>query len=312
MPGCVTNTRMRDSPVPSRASFGTKLKRYMPLSATRGLGITREIQERVSPAEIILSGSRAAGSHSPGSDVDLIAIAPDEIAAGQMKETVREILEGRNGLPEVSVITTPREEFRRWALMAQSFAGQAVRYGVTPDGRSLEYRPERDPTPDEIRELTIWWLRMAERHLNTLKHFLEHPHLYDSEFWGTQAQWGLERSFKGLLAADNDTVRFRRDVALMWRHVERVRPIADREGTEAMENLLAATTGTDGLGCSLAAFTEAHLRDEPAPELSEREREAVGSCLLLAVDALITEALTRSGAARDDLQRQRRGGREPG
>ena len=275
-----------------------------------GLAIAREIQDRLRPAEVILFGSRADGSHSPGSDVDLIAIAPDEAAANRAKETVREIPEGRRGMREVSVITTTREEFDRTALLGQSFAGQAARYGVTPEGQSLGYRPERDPSAGEIRELTIWWLRMAERHLNTLKHFLEDPCLHDSELWGVQAQWGLERSFKGLLAADNDTVRFRRDAALMWRHVESVRPILDREGAQAMENLLTATTGPGGLGCSLAAFTEAHLRDEPAPELSEPEWEAVRNCWPTAVNALMTEALARSGAAREDLRRERSSGGE--
>ena len=124
-----------------------------------------------------------------------------------------------------------------------------------------------------------------------LNFLLEHSCRHEPEFLGTQAQWGLERSFKGLLAADNDTVRFRRDAALMWRHVESVRPIADREGALAMENLLAATTGSGGPGCSLAAFTEAYLRDEPAPELSEPEWEAVRRCLPTAVGgSLITEA----------------------
>ena len=268
-----------------------------------GLAIAREIQDRLLPAEVILFGSRADGSHNPGSDVDLTAIAPDEAAAGRTKETVREILEGRCGRREVSVITTTREEFRQWALLGQSFAGQAARYGVTPDGRSLDYRPEREPTAEEIRELTIWWLRMAERHLNSLNYYLENPLLADSWYQGLQAQWGLERSFKGLLAADNDPVRFRRDAALMWRHIESTKPIADREGAEAMEHLLAATTGPNGLGCSLAALTEAHLRGEPAPELSEREWDAVKLHLPTAVDALIREALARAGADREDLRR---------
>ena len=101
---------------------------------------------------------------------------------------------------------------------------------------------------------------MAERHLNTLKYFLESPHLYDSELLGTEAQWELERAFKGLLAADNDPIRFKRDAALMWRHVESTHPIADREGAEAMESLLAATaTGPTVLPlcsahCWLTAF----------------------------------------------------------
>ena len=65
-----------------------------------GLTIAREIQERVRPAEVILFGSRADGSHSPGSDVDLTAIVPDEAAAERTEETVNEILQGRRGAPE--------------------------------------------------------------------------------------------------------------------------------------------------------------------------------------------------------------------
>ena len=268
-----------------------------------GLAIAREIQERMRPAEIILSGSRAAGDHRPDSDVDLTAVVPDEAAADRTKEKIQEILEGRDSVPVVNLITITREEFERTALLGQSFAGQAARHGVTPDGRSLNYRPERDPTPEEIRELTTWWLRMAERHLNTLNYLLESPHLYDSEFLGTEAQWGLERSFKGLLAAGNDPIRFKRDAALMWRHVESAHPIADRKGAEAMESLLAATTGPNGLGCSLTTFSEAYRRHEPAPDLSEPEWEAVRTCVPQAVDALIREALTRSEVARQDLRR---------
>ena len=275
-----------------------------------GLATAREIQKRVHPAEIILNGSRAVGDHRPDSDVDLTAIAPDEATAVRTREILQELLEGKHDVPVVNVMTITRDEFGRTALLGQSFAGQATRHGVTPDGRSLDYRPERDPTPEEIRELTIWWLRMAESHLDMLNLFLKHPHLYDSEFLGTEAQWELERSFKGLLAASNDPIRFKRDAALMWRHVENVRPISDREGIEAMEDLLAATTGANGLGCSLTAFSEAYRRHEPAPELSEPEWEAVRRCLPPVVDALIREGLARSGAAREDLRRERRSGRE--
>ena len=283
-----------------------------------GLTIAREIQDRLRPAEVILFGSRADGSHSPGSDVDLTAIAPDEAAAERTKETVREIQEGRRGEQEVSVITTTREEFHKSALLAQSFAGQAARHGVSPDGRSQDYRPDREPTAGEIRELTTWWLRMAESHLSMVNHFLDeetrrrYRPTYYCELLGREAQCGLERSFKGLLAARNDTVRFRRDAALMWRHIESVGPTLDREGPLSMESLLAATTGPGGRGCSLTAFTEAHRRYEPAPELSEPEWEAVRNCWPTAVNALITEALARSGAAREDLRRERRGGGDPG
>ena len=168
-------------------------------------------------------------------------------------------------MPVVNVHTITRAEFYRLALQAQSFPGQAARYGVTPDRRSLDYRPEREPTPEEIRKLTIFWLRLADRHMSSLKFFLEEMELCRVECLGRNAQLGLERAFKGLLAADNDPIRFRRDAALLWRHVESVQPTADRDGAQAMENLLAATTGSDGSGCSLTAFSEAYRRGTEYP-----------------------------------------------
>ena len=107
------------------------------------------------PSETILLGSRAVGEHRPDSDVDLIAVALDEAAEERTKAILRELLEGKRRAPVVSVFTITREQFRRTALLAQSFAGQAARYGVTPYGRSLDYQPEREPAPEEIRELTI-------------------------------------------------------------------------------------------------------------------------------------------------------------
>ncbi len=115
-------------------------------------------------------------------------------------------------------------------------------------------------------------------HLNMLNFFfLKCPRLSNSEYLGTEAQWMLEGSSKGLLAVGNDTIRSRREAALLWRRVESVRPIADREGAEAMEDLLAATTGRDGLGCSLTAFSEAFRRHESAPKPSEPEWKPCGA-----------------------------------
>ena len=272
-----------------------------------GLAIAREIQRKVHPAEIILGGSRAVGEHHPDSDVDLTAIAPDD-GAERTKEILRELLEGKTGTPVVNAHAVTRAEFQRWALQAQSFAGQAARYGVTPEGRSLGYRPERDPTPEEIRELTLYWLRLADGHLTFLEHILEYDRrLCHVECLGRDAQWGLERGFKGLLAADNDPIKFRRDAAFLWRHVESVRPIADREGTRAMENLLAATTGTDGTGCSLTGFSDAYRRGTEYPGMSDEELEAVKRWARPAIGALITEALARSETTREDLRQVMRG-----
>ena len=277
-----------------------------------GLAIAREIQQKVRPAEIILGGSRAVGEHRPDSDVDLTAIAPDDGSAERTNEILRELLEGKTGTPVVNAYAVTRAEFGHWAIQAQSLAGQAARYGVTPEGRSLGYRPERDPTPEEIRELTLYWLRLADGHLTFLEYILEYSRrLCHVECLGRDAQWGLERGFKGLLAADNDPIKFRRDAAFLWRHVESVRPIADREGARAMENLLAATTGPDGTGCRLTGFSDAYRRGTEYPDMSDGELEAVNRWSRPAIGALIMEALARSGATREDLRRERHGGREP-
>ena len=147
--------------------------------------------------------------------------------------------------------------------------------------------------------------------MSLLKFLLEETELCHVKCLGKDAQWGLERAFKGLLAAGNDPIWFRRDAAFLWRHVESVQPIADREGAQAMENLLAATTGPDGSGCSLTAFSEAYRRGTEYPGMSQEELETVKRWIRPAIDALIAEALARSGAVREDLRQDRSGSTEP-
>ena len=273
-----------------------------------GLAIGREIQLKVHPAEIILCGSRAVGDHRPDSDVDLTAIAPDIESTERTKALLRELLARQYDDPAVNVLTITLDEFHDQAPLAQSFAGQTARYGFTLDGRRLDYRPEREPTPDEIRELTLFWLRLAQPHVAMVRLLLDEPELCHVECLGRDAHWGLERSFKALLAAGNDTVRFRRDAAFLWRHAESVRPIRDRDGAQAVENLLAGTATPKGNGCSLTAFSEAYRRGTASPDLSDGELEAVKRWIRPALDALVTEALARSGATRDDLRREQRRG----
>ena len=198
------------------------------------LAIAREMQERLQPAEVILLGSRAAGDHRHDSDVDLMAVVPDETTAKEAEETLRQLLDGKYEVPVVNVVTITKEEFRRTAPLAQSQAGQAARHGVTPEGRSLDYRPEREPGTEEIRQATIFWLTLADRHLDAFIIFSRDDRLTWSDLPVLQAQWALERAFKGLLTAGNDDARFRRDAALMWRHTDSIRPVADRTGARSL------------------------------------------------------------------------------
>ena len=275
------------------------------------LVIARDMQERLQPAEIILLGSRAVGEHRHDSDVDLMAVALDEAGVKAADDILRHLLEGKYDVPVVNVATITREEFHRKAPLAQSWAGQAARHGVTPDGRRLGYRPERDPTAEEIREAAVWWLAMADIHLEGLARLAEYGSDTASLILGYEAQLALERAFKGLLTAGNDDIRFRRDAAMMWRHVEGARPIADRDGAKAMEDLLRATADSDGRRCRLTELSEAHRRGDIEPDLSDSDLEAVKRYLLPAVNALITEALAKCGATREHIEQERLRRRSP-
>ena len=278
-----------------------------------GLAVAEKIQERLRPAEVILLGSKAAGDHRPDSDVDLMAVCSDEAAVRKADEALRQLLEGKYDAPVVNVATITEREFVRTAPLGQSYAGQAVRHGVTPEGKPLDYRPERDPEPEEIREATVFWLYLAETHVEAFTIIInsEHEHLRRSDIPAFQGQTALERAFKGLLAAGNGGTRFRRDAALMWRHIQDTGPITDEKGAEAVESLLAATKGPDGTGCSLTRFTEARRRWDFAPDPTETERQAMALHLAPAVGALVAEALTRSGANREELRQERNRRRVP-
>ena len=178
------------------------------------------------------------------------AVAPDDDTAERTKAVLRELLARQCDDQVLNAMTITLDEFQCQAPLAQSFADQTARYGVTLDGRRLDYRADREPDPIEIRQLTLRWLRLAAMHLEMVEHVLRRPTLWGVYFLGREAQWGLERSFKALLAAGNDPIRFRRDAAFLWRHVESVRPMRDLDGALAMENLLA---GTRYRRCSNAA-----------------------------------------------------------
>ena len=160
------------------------------------LAIAREMQEQLQPAEVILLGSRATGEHRPDSDVDLMAVCPNEETAKEADQTLRQLLEGKYEIPVLNVTTITKHEFRRTAPLAQSQAGQAARHGVTPDGKELRYRPEREPETEEILQATTFWLTLAEAHLDAFTIFSESGRLTQSHLPAFEAQQALERAFK--------------------------------------------------------------------------------------------------------------------
>ena len=91
----------------------------------------------------------------------------------------------------------------------------------------------------------------------------------------------------------------------MRQYFEDTKPITDRNGSLAMKAPLKATKGPDGHVCTLTQFTEAFRRGDVVSDPTEQEREAISLYLVPAVNALIDEALLRSGASIDDLQQER-------
>ena len=104
-------------------------------------------------------------------------------------------------------------------------------------------------------------------------------------------QWGIKR----LLYLDNDGVRFRRDLAVMWRHIQSARPLTAPDRVEAVERLLAATAESGGERCTLTAFVQAHRRHLIMPVLDDEQWAGLSRHLEPAVRALLAEARERSG-----------------
>ena len=81
---------------------------------------------------------------------------------------------------------------------------------------------------------------MAEVHLDAFARVFEHEWLAKTHIPAFEGQTALERAIKGLLTANNNGARFRRDAARMWRHIESANPMGDRNGAQSVEALLNA------------------------------------------------------------------------
>ena len=261
------------------------------------LAIAAAMQELLPTAQIILNGSRAAGEHRPDSDVDLMAVYNDEEAKVLADEALPILLgQPRDGAPEVHVYTIVRADFEQLALMGQSFAGQAARHGVTPEGLPLDYRPEREPTPAEIREGAEFWRQMGLIELRQFRLASGDGSPFAWRLAPLRAQYAAQWAVKRLLYLANDPVRYRRDIAVMWRHIQDTHPLTAPERIEAVERLLAATATPDGKGCTLTGWVEAFRLHLALPVLPEEQWPGLRDTLEPAFRALADEADEREAA----------------
>ena len=108
-------------------------------------------------------------------------------------------------------------------------------------------------------------------------------------------QYAMQWAIKRLLYLADDPVRYRRDIAVMWRHIQDTRPLASPERVEAVERLLAATSELGGQRCSLTAFIEAFRMHRTLPVLPDEQWAGLLDTLEPAVRALMDEADERGG-----------------
>ena len=272
-------------------AYPTLMKNSLSIPNPEGLAAAAYVQRLIHPAQVLLVGSRAVGDHRPDSDIDLTAICPDATTQATADQTLEQLLYGKYDVPIVNVITITQAKFQQKACLAQSQAGQSARHGVTVHGQSFGYRPDREPSPQEIQQATTFWLRLAQCHLRSFTTTWESSKHLKMFHHALEAQSALERAIKAILTARNDDTRFRRDAAIVWPYIETVHPIADRQGAQAMNDLIAATTAPDKPGCSLTRFTEAMRRGAPMPHPTDREIRALNRYFLPAAEALIAEAM---------------------
>ena len=116
-------------------------------SDRHSLNVAAAVQTAVSPALVILFGSRATGNHTGSSDIDLLlvvdygnTIAPELMA----RRAAQDFMAARPPLLDTDIIVFTRREFDRYRLANQHIAGQAANYGVVMNGDVLDEPAENE------------------------------------------------------------------------------------------------------------------------------------------------------------------------
>jgi predicted nucleotidyltransferase len=89
--------------------------------------IVARIREAVHPQRIVLFGSRARGEAEPGSDVDILVVAPSSAPRWRRTVPLYRLLAGL-GVPKDIVWWTP-EEVEQWRGVRSHFISTVLREG---------------------------------------------------------------------------------------------------------------------------------------------------------------------------------------
>ncbi len=89
--------------------------------------ITSRIRDAVQPDRVVLFGSHARGDAKPGSDLDILIVAPSDLPRWKRTPPIYRLLAGL-GVPKDVVWWTP-EEIDEWRGVKSHFISTALREG---------------------------------------------------------------------------------------------------------------------------------------------------------------------------------------
>ena len=230
------------------------------------LAVADAVQRSVTPARVILFGSRARGDYRSDSDIDLMVItdAADTTAAElKAKLTARECLRLQQTDIGVDVVTMTVNAFRRACRANQHVAGQAYNQGIWMSTESLDnIAPEPDGYPDHWPETV--------RRLQTVEEWLYHVNdMLDQEsgpqrVMGFGAQQAVENALKAWLSTHNLQRNYGHDLMPLW---DEVRNLPETSTPDAA----TAITAVD----DLFAYTRYETPELPGVQLDWLSKYAV-------------------------------------
>ena len=228
--------------------------------------VAEVVQRSVTPARVILFGSRARGDYRSDSDIDLMVItdAADTTAAElKAKVTARECLRLQQTDIGVDVVTMTVNAFRRACRANQHVAGQAYNQGIWMSTESLDnIAPEPDGYPDHWPETV--------RRLQTVEEWLYHVNdMLDQEsgpqrVMGFGAQQAVENALKAWLSTHNLQRNYGHDLMPLW---DEVRNLPETSTPDAA----TAITAVD----DLFAYTRYETPEIPGVQLDWLSKYAV-------------------------------------
>ena len=166
------------------------------------LAVANAAQSAVHHSAIILFGSRAAGTHRPDSDVDLMLVYSESPIAEQSRahRAVRAHLQENPPPLRVDIVPMELQEFNYCRRAKNHVAGQAWRKGIIMSSERLEFSSNYEDNYPESWPDVKWRIQAAYRNLGGFRREFEHPE-GEQENYCFHAQQAVENSLKAWISA---------------------------------------------------------------------------------------------------------------